>query len=102
MDYCLTDAPHHCVKWHHTEAAVLVDKCDGGRGEEAKGAGNDGPHEEQHHAIELAKFVAAEHAEGDNRGNAVEEHGRDKAPHEHCQPVIMTVFKELPQTSNKT
>ena len=86
MDNRLSDAPHHGVGGHHAEAAVLVHKCDGGRGEEAERAGDDGPHHQDHHAVELAKLVAAQHAEGDNGGDAVEEDRGDETPHEHRHP----------------
>ena len=61
----LSDPPHHGVGGEHVEPAVLVYNGHRGGGHEAEGAGDYGPHHEDHHAVELSQLVASQHREGD-------------------------------------
>ena len=101
MDDGLADPPHHGVDGEHAEAAVLVNEGDDGRGHEAEGAGDDGPHQQDHHAVELAQLVPSQHGEGDQGGDTVQEDGGHKAPHKYCNPEISTIKRKENERGGK-
>ena len=105
MDDRLPDTPHGRVYRSHEEVAVLVDEGDCCGGDQSEGERNHEAHDEDHHAVESAKFMPPERGERYQASDHVDDGAGEDTPDEDTQPdrtfslAVMVVTQNIPTTS---